>query len=170
MASSLMLPFLLPLLLLLSPLADARPCKTLLISSFSYSLPTADHPSLQIRTSSFTVYRVFRADPQPTLSRTISFHRPIFDSPLVSHADVADAGFPFGSLRERARDIMAVVLGLLFGVGCGALTAAIVYLAWTLFTNCCASDDFEEDEVQSPKKMGYVTIPAIEPVPAIKEG
>lgn len=169
MASISILSLLLPLLLLLSA-ADARPCKTLFISSFYYSFPTTDRPSLQIRASSFTVYRVSRSDLQPTLSRTISFHRP-----LVSHAAVADEGFPFGSLRERARDIMAVVVGLLFGVGCGALTAAIIYCVWSVVTNrfdfCfSASDDLEEDEVPSPKKMGYVTISAVEPVAPIKEG
>ncbi len=64
-------------------------------------------------------------------------------------------------------DIMSIVGALLFGVGCGALTAATMYLIWSLFSprrfdfgdSDDEFDDADEDDA-SPKKMGYVAIPA----------
>ncbi|CAN1351675.1 hypothetical protein LINPERPRIM_LOCUS42579 [Linum perenne] len=95
---------------------------------------------------------------------------------------------PFGisshsisSLRDRTKDILSVVVALLFGVGCGALTAATMYLVWSLFAARSAAyydelyDDEEEDEEEedfSPKKMGYAQIPEAEkvaPAPAKSE-
>ncbi|KAF5190443.1 transmembrane protein [Thalictrum thalictroides] len=78
------------------------------------------------------------------------------------------------SLRERTKDILSVVVALLFGVGCGALTSATMYLAWTLITNRYneardyddEDSDFNSDyEDVSPKKMGYCKIP--DDVPAV---
>lgn len=66
-------------------------------------------------------------------------------------------------------------MALLFGVGCGALTAATMYLIWSLFSNRydyhASYDDYVDaddngDGVDSPKKMGYVKIPATEFAPA----
>lgn len=93
---------------------------------------------------------------------------------LVRRAVAEPAGLGFGSLQERAKDIIVVVAGLLFGVGCGALTAATMYLVWSLVSNpsdACASDGEEEEDYMpdSPKKVGYVQIPAADPAPA-KEG
>ncbi|PIA60687.1 hypothetical protein AQUCO_00300300v1 [Aquilegia coerulea] len=62
------------------------------------------------------------------------------------------------SLRDRTKDILSVVVALLFGVGCGALTSATMYLAWTLITNH-DSDFSSDDEDVNPKKMGYCKIP-----------
>ncbi|GJN09344.1 hypothetical protein PR202_ga27345 [Eleusine coracana subsp. coracana] len=72
------------------------------------------------------------------------------------------------SAEERAKDILVVVSGLLFGFGCGALTAASMYLVWSLLASTCASSyddvysDDEDDhllsEAESPKKAGYVII------------
>ncbi|XP_019243049.1 PREDICTED: uncharacterized protein LOC109223264 [Nicotiana attenuata] len=66
------------------------------------------------------------------------------------------------SVRDRSKDIMRVVGALLFGVGCGALTAATMYLIWFLFWpnrfDFEDSEDDSDDDV-SPKKMGYVAIP-----------
>ncbi|CAL9089767.1 unnamed protein product, partial [Musa textilis] len=93
---------------------------------------------------------------------------------LVRRAVAEPSGLGFGSLQERAKDIIVVVAGLLFGVGCGALTAATMYLVWSLVSNhydACASDGEEEEDymADSPKKVGYVQIPAADPAPA-KEG
>ncbi|CAL9165685.1 unnamed protein product [Musa hybrid cultivar] len=93
---------------------------------------------------------------------------------LVRRAVAEPAGLGFGSLQERAKDIIVVVAGLLFGVGCGALTAATMYLVWSLVSNhydACASDGEEEEDymADSPKKVGYVQIPAADHAPA-KEG
>lgn len=70
-----------------------------------------------------------------------------------------------------------VVVGLLFGVGCGALTAATMYLAWSLVSSrydVCGSNDFdyedeEYDDIESPKKMGYASVP-LAPASPVKEG
>lgn len=59
-------------------------------------------------------------------------------------------------------DILSVVGALLFGVGCGALTAAVMYTVWALF-NPRARVDFDEDSSSSDddddEKFGYVAIP-----------
>ncbi|CAI0627082.1 unnamed protein product, partial [Linum tenue] len=86
---------------------------------------------------------------------------------------------PFGlssheisSLRDRTKDILSVVVALLFGVGCGALTAATMYLVWSLFAVRSAAyydelyDDEEEEEEEDAKKIGYVKIPEAEKVAA----
>ncbi|KAJ1377735.1 hypothetical protein SESBI_48587 [Sesbania bispinosa] len=55
---------------------------------------------------------------------------------------------------------------------CGALTAATMYLVWSVFSarhdyRAAAYGEFSDDEIESPKKMGYVKIPATEaPAPA----
>lgn len=63
---------------------------------------------------------------------------------------------------------MSIVGSLLFGVGSGALTAAIMYLVWSMFSPRrfefgVDSDDEEmdnaEEDIYSPKKMGYVAVP-----------
>jgi hypothetical protein len=72
-------------------------------------------------------------------------------------------------VQERAKDILVVVSGLLFGFGCGALTVATMYLVCSLVASTCASgygdvySDDDDDEGQlsdseSPKKAGYVII------------
>ncbi|RZC90599.1 hypothetical protein C5167_029732 [Papaver somniferum] len=66
-----------------------------------------------------------------------------------------DETFGVSSLRERTKDILSVVMALLFGAGCGALTAATMYE----FVRSEESDDDDSDfEYESPKKMGYVKI------------
>ncbi|KAJ8549218.1 hypothetical protein K7X08_032925 [Anisodus acutangulus] len=70
-------------------------------------------------------------------------------------------------IRDRTKDIMRVVGAMLFGVGCGALTAATMYLIWSLFwPNLFDFEDFDDDFDDgdddydvSAKKMGYVAIP-----------
>ncbi|XP_020585394.1 uncharacterized protein LOC110028037 [Phalaenopsis equestris] len=163
-----------------------HPCKTLFISytftsSESFDLPQIpDHRNPSSSPSSggyFAVYRIFRplrpitsssafALPSSTL-RPMIVDRPRRPAEVVQ----AEASFGMSSLQERAKDILVVVAGLLFGVGCGALTGAIMYLAWSLFANhydiCSYGDGEEDEEDESPKKMGYIKI--AESVPA-KEG
>ncbi|XWS46477.1 hypothetical protein CRYUN_Cryun14cG0070800 [Craigia yunnanensis] len=125
---------------LLSISATARPCKTFLVSSsYSFSFQNPNDPSSSASSGFVTVFTEIRelnlipSDPKPS--------------------------YVFSSLRERSRDILSVVVALLFGVGCGALTAATLYLVWTLFS---ARFEYhraflEEDESEgefSPKKMG----------------
>ncbi|KAG6534308.1 uncharacterized protein LOC122010536 [Zingiber officinale] len=116
-----------------------------------------------------TPARTFDADPHSAMNR-----RPEFLSSSRELARPDPAAFGFSSLRERAKDILVVVIGLLFGVGCGALTAATMYLAWSLVTyryEICGSDaysDEEEEMDESPKKAGYAKIPATDI--SVKEG
>ncbi|XP_072957591.1 uncharacterized protein [Typha angustifolia] len=172
-----LLLFVSSLLLLLSSSATARPgshfhpCNTLLISySFSSSSSAADSdadfPTFVAVYRVITPFRSYR----PDLPRRIQIHRPEIPHPAAPE-------FGFSSLQDRAKDILVVVVGLLFGVGCGALTAATMYLAWSLVTNryeISGSEGYYDDEQEggdeSPKKAGYVKIPAAaDPVPA-KEG
>ncbi|VFQ99758.1 unnamed protein product [Cuscuta campestris] len=69
------------------------------------------------------------------------------------------------SIRDRTKDIMSVVGALLFGLGCGALTAATMYLIWSLFWPQGfdfedSDDEFDDDDIAAQKKAGYVAIPA----------
>lgn len=180
----------LAILAVLTVSAAARPCKTLFISSYSFSFK--QNPSA----SGFVtvVTEISRINPRPAQDR--GFPSEIFLFPAHPEArgdqiDREDARLPsglkkylssssydfdFSSLRERTRDILSVVVALLFGVGCGALTAATMYLAWSLFANrfydhrygspySDDDDDDDEDDDVNPKKMGYVKIPAAESVP-----
>ncbi|XP_010933269.1 uncharacterized protein [Elaeis guineensis] len=188
---------LLAVLSLLSAAATARPgahfhpCNTLLISytissssSSSSGGSLVGEPAKTHPTGFFAVYRI--VTPFPPLFAASSFgdlyirpaqiRRP--DLPRRAAAlptEPIATAFGFSSLQERAKDILVVVVGLLFGVGCGALTAATMYLIWSLVTNryeICGADGYSEDEEEvdeSPKKSGYVKIPATEPAPA-KEG
>ncbi|GFP95518.1 hypothetical protein PHJA_001696100 [Phtheirospermum japonicum] len=61
------------------------------------------------------------------------------------------------SIRERTKDIISVVGALLFGVACGALTAADMYFLWALYSpsrfdfgdvsSSSDDDDDDDDEV-----------------------
>ncbi|CAN1123026.1 hypothetical protein LINPERPRIM_LOCUS3010 [Linum perenne] len=150
-----------------------RPCKTLYISSYTVSVRPL---------------HTFRF-PNPSLGRRSGFvaivteigHQSSLESSSDMIVDQEQEGFnrilPFGisshdisSLRDRTKDILSVVVALLFGVGCGALTAASMYLVWSLFAARSGAyydeSDYEEEEDASPKKIGYVAIPEAEKVAA----
>ncbi|RRT47312.1 hypothetical protein B296_00022181 [Ensete ventricosum] len=125
------------------------------------------------RTSGFvSVYRIiapirtFHPDPRPAR---------IPRAALLPRREVVPLGV--SSLYERAKDVLVVVIGLLFGVGCGAITAATVCLAWSVVTYrylICDSDEYSneaeaEGADENPKKAGYVKVPAADPV-SVKEG
>lgn len=125
----------------------ARPCKTFLVSSYSFSFQNPNDPSSSASSGFVTVFTEIR------------------QLNLIP-ADPKSSSYVLSSLRERSRDILSVVVALLFGVGCGALTAATLYLVWTLFSarfeyNRASFEEDESDEEFSPKKMGYVKIPAV---------
>ncbi|KAF2606638.1 hypothetical protein F2Q68_00045907, partial [Brassica cretica] len=92
------------------------------------------------------------------------------EKPQIQENRSSQPSFPFVSenVKDRTRDILSVVMALLFGVGCGALTAATMYLVWALVVNrhgySFEEDDYENEEsdAASLKKLGYVKIP--EPV------
>ena len=137
-----------------SLVADARPCghaQTLLVSFSSVSRPNPDPTNPTPLTT--TVVTVLRLGPH-------QIRRPVA-LPTVEPEVAAS------SVQDRTKDILVVVSGLLFGFGCGALTAASMYLVWSLLASTGASgyddDVYRDDEDQlsdseSPKKAGYVII------------
>lgn len=140
--------------------AHARPCghaQTLLVSFSSVSRPNPDPTNpTPLTTTVVTVLRVRRLGPHQHLQ----IRRP-------EALPAANEGRAASSAEERAKDILVVVSGLLFGFGCGALTAASMYLVWSLLASTCAStydDVYSDDEdhllsdPDSPKKAGYVII------------
>jgi hypothetical protein len=58
------------------------------------------------------------------------------------------------SVRERAKDILVVVFGLPFKFGCGALTAATLYLVKSLIASTCASGYNDEDTASKNEDWG----------------
>ncbi|KAL3527358.1 hypothetical protein ACH5RR_012014 [Cinchona calisaya] len=102
--------------------------------------------------------------------------RSVSDDESMMPFGIYSSSVTTSSIRDRTKDIMSVVGALLFGVGCGALTAATMFLIWSLFSphrfDFDDSDDSDgyadvDDDV-SPKKVGYIAIP--EDVDAIKKG
>ncbi|OVA07549.1 hypothetical protein BVC80_665g4 [Macleaya cordata] len=176
-----------------------HPCKTLFISSFTissikprfdtplnpnYVIPDDQNPSNFFAV--FTEINGFDSNQQPF--EIFLDRRPDFESLSRSefqfprHIRNPNPKIPYGSfgvssLRERTKDILSVVMALLFGAGCGALTAATMYLAWSLITNRYefrgSEDDdseFDEDDDDvSLNKMGYVKIPSAAPTVSPKE-
>ncbi|OIW02626.1 hypothetical protein TanjilG_24077 [Lupinus angustifolius] len=141
----------------LSVTATARPSRTFLISSYSFSDPSTSATVTEIQ----SFIPVYIATFKPSFSGQI----------FVDHHRRAPYGFyayDFSSLRQRTNDILSVVVALLFGVGCGALTATTMYLAWSIFANryedySSSYDHFLDDsdeKIESPKKIGFQKIPA----------
>ena len=156
---------------------SARPCKTFLISSYSLSI-TPENPNLESQSDLpsprfVTVFTIRRLYPHPIVpffvNRRHGFLPSAAENPQIREDPPQ---LPFSeNIKDRASDILSVVVGLLFGVGCGALTAATMYLVWALVVNRHGYDDFEEDDFEneesdaaSLKKLGYVKIPDPAPV------
>ncbi|XP_061339126.1 uncharacterized protein LOC133285848 isoform X2 [Gastrolobium bilobum] len=145
-------------LVVLSATATARPCRTFIISSYSIRNPSSNTFATITEIRSLTPLYIDRNPQEIFFDSDIGpFHQP----------KLAE---DFSSLRDRTKDILSVALALLFGVGCGALTAATMYLVWSVFSarhgyRSAAYDDFSDEEIESPKKMGYVKIPAAEAAP-----
>ncbi|CAK7338829.1 unnamed protein product [Dovyalis caffra] len=182
------------LLCFISFSASARPCKTLFISSYSLSIkPVNPNPNTNTPSSAFLIVTEIQETSTSTSSLTFFNRRFI---PVVSKDNYRNtheipdkkgfletarrgelgsfwegfSSYDLSSLRDRTKDILSVVVALLFGVGCGALTAATMYLVWSLFSPSQSrySDyfdgDFSDDEVEDVKKIGYVKIPEAEQV------
>ncbi|RLN18036.1 hypothetical protein C2845_PM02G11250 [Panicum miliaceum] len=154
--------------------ADARPCRTFLVA-FPAD-PNPDPSAVDAAAHHYrgvphvatvvTVFRVRRLGHRNhphlhSIPANVQIRRP--ELPHPAHAA---AGGP----QERARDILVVVVGLLFGVACGALTAASVYLVWSMVAGAAAASPYEElyddedeaSDTESPKKVGYVVIQELE--------
>ncbi|XP_062201295.1 uncharacterized protein LOC133903844 [Phragmites australis] len=163
--------------------ADARPCHTFLVAFPADPNPsgdgaTHDHRLVPRVATVITVFRVRRLGPHITyyhqnhrhhphsIPANVQIRRPELPRPVAGA--VAAVAVP----QERARDILVVVVGLLFGVACGALTAASMYLVWSVLAGAAAAspydelygdeDDEEASDTESPKKVGYVVIQDLE--------
>lgn len=158
--------------------ATARPCRTFIISSYSFRNPNSNTFATITEIRSFTpLYITDKPTGKPSSSYDLFFpHATHLPEPerVNPRAPLGFASaYDFSSLRDRTKDILSVALALLFGVGCGALTAATMYLVWSVFSTrhrASSFDDFssdDEDEIESPKKLGYVKIPAIETTTAV---
>ncbi|KAI3665223.1 hypothetical protein L6452_43846 [Arctium lappa] len=154
--------------------ATARPCKTIffITSSSSSYYPTDVHhlrnPNFALQNPTNSPRLTFFITEIHEFHRTRSFPRAAESS---SHDVVASKPYysspSSSSIRDRTMDIMSIVGALLFGVGCGALTAATMYLVWSLFSNRrldfgsdSDEDDFDDEDDVTPKKNGYAAIPA----------
>ncbi|MED6166288.1 hypothetical protein PIB30_107765 [Stylosanthes scabra] len=116
------------LVALSTPGASARPCRTFLISSYTFSLPSSDDPSLP---STATLTSVTEIHTIRSFPAKLFFKRAIRDSAVVvtearrsspRTRPAATLGFPaeeFDSLRERTKDLIVFFAALLFVVGCG---------------------------------------------------
>ncbi|XP_050226977.1 uncharacterized protein LOC126676748 [Mercurialis annua] len=195
MASSSIPLLLLSLIILLSTTTTTsagRLCKTLYVSSYTFSIrPLNPNPNSNNNPSSGFVTIVTEITQQqqhqrsrsdflldPRILRLVN-DRNSRSQPLIPKRQEKEEQIgpvlPFGlglglssydinSLRDRTKDILSVVVALLFGVGCGALTAATMYLVWSLFAtrydyHYDGEFDGEDEDVDDVKKMGYVKIP-----------
>ncbi|KAJ6735262.1 hypothetical protein OIU79_002351 [Salix purpurea] len=189
MAPSRLLLSLSILLGLLSFSSSARPCKTLFISSYSFSLkPLNPNPNPNNPSSGFVIVTEIHEDSIPASSLALIKRRfvPFVPSNNYENTNKGFQGttrrdevgsvwdgfgsYDLSSLRDRTKDILSVVVALLFGVGCGALTAATMYLVWSLFSPSQSRYDdyfdgeFSDEEEEDLKKIGYVKIPEAEQV------
>ncbi|CAI9272154.1 unnamed protein product [Lactuca saligna] len=160
--------------------AAARPCKTIFfITSSSSQSQSHDPTATNSHRLTFFVTQIRQ------------FHRSVdsssSDDVLTSHSQTyyssSYASSVKTSIRDRTMDIMSIVGALLFGVGCGALTAATMYLIWSIFFSrwfdfCGDSDEEEEEEFHyhdeephiRPDEIACVDIPgASKPVPPSAE-
>ncbi|THU73402.1 hypothetical protein C4D60_Mb04t22460 [Musa balbisiana] len=148
-----------------------HPCNTL---SITYTISSSSVATAAVPHRAYRFVSIYRIITPFSSSSANAFddRRPLLiRRPGLPRREVAEpAALGFSSLHERAKDILVVAVGLLFGVGCGALTAATMYLVWPLVANrneVYGSDGEEGDyAVDSPKKAGYVKIPSAEPAPA----
>ncbi|XP_057802425.1 uncharacterized protein LOC131017655 [Salvia miltiorrhiza] len=164
--ATLTLPFLL-LLSFLVTTALARPCKTLFY--FSATTTTTYYPSNSLNRNPNDPNYAQIANPRYITLIFTTTAAPRFPSRHFDRfheiAQSSPSEFPLSSVsssvRDRTMDILSVVGALLFGVGCGAVTAAVMYSLWALFNP--RPVDFDEvsddDEVILAKKYQYVPIP-----------
>ncbi|KAG6433423.1 hypothetical protein SASPL_105037 [Salvia splendens] len=167
----------LPLLLsFLVATASARPCKTL----FYFSATTTYYPSNSLNSNPNDSNYALIENPQyiTLIFTTTSTVSPRFPNRQFNDANQSSPSeFPpdfyssvSSSVRDRTMDILSVVGALLFGVGCGAVAAAVMFSLWSLFSprsvdfddlsSSDEDDDDDNDDVILAKKIGYVAIPA----------
>ncbi|GMH11286.1 hypothetical protein Nepgr_013127 [Nepenthes gracilis] len=182
MAKSFVSIFLIFSFLLLASSVNARPglhfhpCKTLLVTTYSFSFrPRNPHLSthhLPHDRPEFLslVAEGRRFDPKPEEPLFLEHPRFVFDKIDIDRPNPKSSPLGVSSLRDRSMDILNVVASLLFGAVCGALTAGAMYFIWSLFINRrddgysnfdSFTNDDDNDDIFNPKKpTGYVAVPA----------
>ncbi|KAG6409939.1 hypothetical protein SASPL_127981 [Salvia splendens] len=176
----------LPLLFLLSFLiatASARPCKTLFYFSAATTTTTTYYPSNSLTlnpndpnsaqiANSQHITLIFTTTTTTSSPRFRNRHFDRFNElakSLRSESPVKLYSSVSSSVRDRTMDILSVIGALLFGVGCGAVTAAVMFSLWSLFNprhrdfdelSSSSDDDDDYDDAAYAKKIGYVAIPA----------
>ncbi|KAI3761826.1 hypothetical protein L1987_52248 [Smallanthus sonchifolius] len=160
--------------------ASARPCKTIFLITSSSHFPADNRflpkPNFQLlRNPNNSPRLTFFVTEIREFHRTRSLPRPmLFDRSIItsssSPSDVVSSEPYFSasssvkaSIRERTMDIMSIVGAVLFGVGCGALTAVTMYLFWSLFAP--RRFDFGSDSEESGDEENDVGPAATKPVP-----
>ncbi|KAL7608263.1 uncharacterized protein LOC111895815 [Lactuca sativa] len=160
--------------------ATARPCKTIFfITSTSSSYYPADtnhpgNPNFPHQNPTNSPRLTFFITEIHEFHRSRSFPRPIFPDRAVEDV-VSSKPSSSSSFRDRTLDIISIVGALLVGVGCGALTAATMYLIWSVCSSRrldFGSDsdeeeyDVDDEDDVTHNKNGYAPIPAAtKPVP-----
>ncbi|KAD6796148.1 hypothetical protein R6Q59_019986 [Mikania micrantha] len=159
--------------------AAARPCKTIFFITSSSHHPAGDlflpKPHFQlIRNPNNSPRLTFFVTEFREFQRTGSLPRPILidrsvvlssSSDVVSSEPYYSASTVKTSIRERTMDVVSIAGAVLFGVGCGALTAATMYLFWSLFAprqfefESDSESGDEEDDV-SPNNNVYFAVSA----------
>jgi hypothetical protein len=153
--------------------ADARPCHTFFFSFPADPNPGGDGAVHHQIVPRVAVFRIRRLGPHhhqdhrqhhhlhsiPFDPASVQIRRP--EHPRLAVGAEAAAAVA----QDRARDILVVVVGLLIGVACGALTAASLYLIWSVLAGAAPSSPYDQlygdDEAsdnESPKKVGHVII------------
>ena len=169
------------LLALFTISANARPCKTILFissSSSSSSFSSNQNPNLLFSNPRFITFSYTTSLRQPITfsAEGASLNRPfLISTPQKSTHNPVNFDSSVGnSIRDRTLDILSIVSALLFGVGCGALTAAFMYLVWYICSprtfdfgaNESDEEDDDDDEVTAAKrKLGYVAVAVDAPAP-----
>ncbi|KAL8125359.1 uncharacterized protein LOC141719131 [Apium graveolens] len=152
------------LLLSIAASNAARPCKTILLISTTTSFPLIENTNLQ-NPSHVTLFFINTQPINPNNFLSYKSNAFLTNRRSLNPPQLQDTS---SSIRDSTLDIVSIVGALLFGVGSGALTAAIMYLVWSMFSPRrfefgVDSDDEEMDnsdeDIYSPKKMGYVAVP-----------
>ncbi|KAJ0694261.1 hypothetical protein HanPI659440_Chr15g0606801 [Helianthus annuus] len=120
--------------------ATARPCKTIFfITSSSHPNPNNNPPRFTFFLTEIRQFRRSRSLPRPMLfDRSITSSKSsslalIASDVVTSEPYIASSSTLKASVSERTMDIMSIVGAVIFGVGCGVVTAATMYLFWSLF-------------------------------------
>ncbi|WOG97474.1 hypothetical protein DCAR_0416814 [Daucus carota subsp. sativus] len=140
-------------------LSAARPCKTIIFISTSTSF--TQNPTL------LTLYFTNTPQTDPTNTFSANNQFTVLSNQFSQNVKVLEPpqlveNFNSNSIRDRTLDILSIVGALLFGVGSGVLTAAIMYSVWSVLFEGrfdFGGDEDDDQEINNClKKLGYVVV------------